>query len=139
MSISINPYIIFDGTAEKAIAFYERALGIKAEQVSRFGDMPGGQIPEEHKQRVMHARIPFGNAALMVSDCQVGMQVPPGSNIHCSLQIDDLADARAKFDALAEGGQVEMPLQEMFWGATFGSLVDPFGVQWMINCETKKA
>jgi len=139
MTISINPYIIFNGTADKAIAFYERVFGVKAENVSRFGDLPGDQMPEEHKQRVMHARIPVGSTTLMLSDSQPSKKFPDGSNIHVSLQLDDLDDTRAKFAALAEGGAVEMPLQDMFWGATFGMLVDPFGVQWMINCEAKKA
>lgn len=138
MTTSINPYIIFNGTTDKALAFYERVFGVKAEQVSRFGDLPGGQVPDEHKQRIMHARIAVGSTTLMLSDSQPGKVFPDGSNIHISLQIDDLAEARAKFAALAEGGEVEMPLQDMFWGATFGMLVDPFGVQWMVNCEAKK-
>lgn len=134
MSITMNPYLNFDGTAGKALELYERVFGAKAE-ISRYGDPEGAQIPAEHKDRVMHARILVGGAPLMVSDTPPGHPPARGSNVHVCLQLNDIAEARAKFEALSQGGQVTMPLQDTFWGATFGMLVDAYGIPWMFNCE----
>jgi PhnB protein len=140
MSIkSLNPYLNFDGTAEKAIQLYERALGAKAENLMRFGDMQGAQVSPEHKNRIMHARLNIGGGVVMVSDVQPGMPAPKQSNTHVLLDFDDSAEMTKKFDALAAGGRVTMPLQETFWGARFGMLTDPYGIQWMFNCELKKS
>jgi PhnB protein len=67
----------------------------------------------------------------------MGLKVATGNNVHINLELDTRAEAERLFNALAAGGKVEMPLQEMFWGATFGSLADRFGVQWMVNCANQ--
>jgi PhnB protein len=135
---SINPYLNFNGTAEKAIRLYESALGAKAENVMRFGDGQGMDVAPEDKNRVMHAALHIGDGLVMVSDTMPNMPKPAGNNVHVSLDCDDPADMAKKFDALAAGGQVTMPLQDTFWGAKFGMLTDAFGINWMFNCQTKK-
>jgi PhnB protein len=138
MSIkSLNPYLNFDGTAEKAIQLYERALGARTEGLMRYGEMPGGQVPPEHKNRIMHGRLNIGGGLVMVSDAHSGMAAPKQSNTHVLLDFDDSADLAKKFDALADGGKVTMPLQETFWAAKFGMLTDRYGIQWMFNCDKK--
>jgi PhnB protein len=134
----LNPYLNFNGTADQAIKLYERALGAKAENVSRFGDVAGSKVTPEHKNRVMHALLRVGPGVIMISDSQPNVPVPDDSNVHVCLDFTDASDMNKKFDALAAGGKVTMPLQDTFWGARFGMLTDAFGVRWMFNCEQKK-
>jgi PhnB protein len=139
MSIKkLNPYLLFNGTAEKAIKLYETALGAKIERIGRFGDIPGMDIPAEHKSRVMHAVLHIGEGVVMISDSQPHTPVPTEGNVKVSLDFDDPADLSRRFDALAAGGTVEMPVQDTFWGAKFGMLTDAYGVRWMLNCDIKK-
>jgi PhnB protein len=142
MSIkNLNPYLNFNGDAEKAIKLYEKALGARAENVMRWGDLPpgeGGDVKPEHKNRVMHALLHLGPAELMVADTPADQPAKHGDNSYVNLSFDDVADMKKKFDALAAGGQVTMPLQDTFWGAKFGMLKDAFGVQWMFNCQLEQ-
>ena len=136
----INPYLNFNGDAAQAVKLYESALGAKVERLSRFGDMPSSDATPETKDRVMHAVLRLGDAGMiMLSDIMPGMPHNPGSNHYVCLDFDDAADMTQKFDALSAGGKVGMPLTDTFWGAKFGILVDAYGVQWMFNCEAKKA
>ena len=135
----LTPYVNFDGNAAKAIELYERVLGAKVEGgIHRFGEMPGAG--PDVKDRVMHAELHFGpGCVLMISDGPPGHPYTPEGNVHVSLQCDDVADMAKKFEGLAAGGKVTMPLQETFWGARFGMLTDPFGVRWMFNCPITPA
>jgi PhnB protein len=135
----LNPYLNFDGTAEKAIKLYESALGAKSDNLMRFGDTPGTDVRPEYKSRVMHARLHVGQGLIMVSDTPPGMPVATDSNTHVCLDFDDTTDMAKKFDALSRGGKVTMPLQDTFWGARFGMLTDEYGIKWMFNCEQKKS
>jgi len=134
----LNPYLNFPGTAEKAIKLYESALGAKTEGLQRFGDVPGMDIAAEDKGRVMHAALTIGGGVIMISDTMPGHPVTPGTNTHVVLDFDDPADETRKFEALAAGGKVTMPLNDTFWGARFGMLVDAFGINWMFNCDLPK-
>jgi PhnB protein len=135
----INPYLNFNGTTEKAIALYERALGAKTGNIMRFGDAGGMDIAPADKQRVMHAVLQIGAGVIMMSDSMPNAPVATETNVHISLDFDDVADMTTKFDALAAGGKVNMPLNDTFWGARFGMLTDAFGIRWMFNCEKKKS
>jgi PhnB protein len=138
MSIKqLNPYLMFNGTAEKAIALYEGALGAKTDGLQRVGDVPGSDPASPAKDRVIHAQLSIGDCVLMVSDSMPDNPVPLGGNVHVCLDFDDAAEMAKKFEALGAGGKVTMPLQDTFWGATFGTLTDAFGIQWMFNCAKK--
>ena len=134
----LNPYLNFNGTADKAIQLYERALGAKVENAQRFGDVPGMNFPTEHKNRVMHAVLRIGTGMLMLSDTMPDQPAASGGNVHITLDFDDPGEMTKKFDALAAGGKVTMPLGDTFWGAQFGVLTDAFGIPWMFNCTLKK-
>jgi PhnB protein len=138
---SITPYLNFGGDAAQAVKLYESALGAKVERMMRFGDAPphgGGEMSAADKERVMHASLRIDGQLIMLSDGPSHWQVPREGNVHVSLDFSDTAEMAKKFDALAEGGKVTMALQDTFWGARFGMLVDRFGIQWMFNCELKK-
>ena len=134
---NLNPYLNFDGTAEQAIALYERVFDTKADSVGRFGEAACGDVPPEHSNRIMHARLRIGPSLVMMSDVPPGIALPPESNTHVCLDFDDATDMKTKFDALADGGRITMPLQYTFWGATFGMLKDRYGIHWMFNCDKK--
>jgi PhnB protein len=135
----INPYLNFNGDAAQAVKLYESALGAKVENLSRFGDMPGAEAPPATKDRVLHALLRLGDGGvIMLSDIQPGMAHSPGTNQYVCLEFDDTADMAQKFDALAAGGKVSMPLHDTFWGARFGMLVDAYGVQWMFSCQKER-
>jgi len=142
MSIkSLTPYLFFNGTAADAIKLYETALGAKAENVMRYGDAPpppGKTLSDEDKQRVIHGVIKLGGLQLMLSDGQRGEPVATDSNVHVSLDYDDVAEMTRAFDALGAGGTVTQPLIDTFWGAKFGLLTDRYGIKWMFNCQTGK-
>ena len=136
--MKIHPYLNFDGTTEAAFRFYEKALGGQLTEFHRFGTMPaqGFELTSEQKNRVMHVglQLPDGQM-IMASDTMPGMGPPHvvGTNFSISVHPASREEADRVFTALAEGGQVTMPLADQFWGDYYGSLTDRFGVQWMVN------
>ena len=133
--MQLNPYLLFDGQCEAAFKFYERCLGGKVEMMLTHGDSPAAdQVSPDWHGKIMHARLVVGDRVLMGSDA------PPehyeaAKGFSVSLGIDTPAEAERIFHALAEKGTVRMPLQQTFWAARFGMLVDRFGIPWMVNCE----
>lgn len=134
----VSAYLNFNGNASEAIALYQRALGAQITFIQRFGDTPEISAPEETADRVMHATLSIGSSSLMISDAMPGDAVTPGTNTHVCLQYPDLADVDAQFAAMSDGARVLMPLDNTFWGARFGMLVDRFGISWMFNAELPK-
>lgn len=133
----LNPYLFFNGDAAEAIKLYERVLGAKVESIQRYGDIPGNTPKPENKDRVIHAMLMIGPAVVMISDETAGSTVSKTTNVHVCMDFEDVEDQAAKFEALAEGGQVTMALEDTFWGARFGTLVDRYGIHWMFNCDKK--
>lgn len=141
----VSTYLNFPRNTEEAFTFYKSIF--KTEYVcpiARFGDAPpnpGCPPPSEaDKNLIMHIALPtLGGHVLMGTDaCEsMGFTLKQGNNVYINLEPDTRADADRLFTALSEGGKVEMPLTEMFWGGYFASFADKFGVQWMINCESK--
>lgn len=131
----MDPYLIFDGRCEAAFKFYEQCLGGKIETMITHGNSPiADQVPAERHNKILHARLLVGDKVLMGSDCaSEHYEKPQGFSV--SLNIDTPAEAERIFQSLAENGAVRMPLQQTFWAARFGMLVDQFGIPWMINCE----
>lgn len=138
MAASVCPYLNFNGTASEAIALYEQALGAKVMFIQRFGDTPEMPTPEGMASRVMHATLSIGNTSLLISDAMPGSTVEPGTNTHVCLQYSDIADVDAHFAAMSDGATIVMPLDNTFWGARFGMLVDRYGISWMFNAELPK-
>lgn len=139
---ALNTYLTFDGTAEKAFNFYKSVFGGEFLAMMRFGDMPSespAPLSDEDKNRIMHVSLPIGSTCvLMASDTMPGHPYVQGNNVQISITPDSEEDAHRLFDGLSAGGQVELPLQDMFWGALFGMFTDQFGIRWMINLERQK-
>jgi PhnB protein len=133
--MQMNPYLTFKGQCEAAFKFYERCLGGKITAMITHGDSPmADQVPSEWRKKIMHVRLAVGDEVLMGSDVPPEhYQEPKGFSV--ALAIENAPDAEHIFNALAENGKVQMPLQKTFWAARFGMLVDQFGIPWMVNCE----
>ena len=136
---AINPYLNFDGQAEEAMNFYKSVFGgdFAGNGIMRMSDAPGtSNLPEEEKNRVMHVSLPLNDTTvLMASDIlpSMGHKLSIGNNNYISLAPDSRGEADRIFNALSQGGQVEMSMQDQFWGDYFGSFKDKYGVCWMIN------
>jgi PhnB protein len=135
----INPYIHFNGTAEKAIQLYKSALGAKTEVMMRFSDVPEMNAPPNSKDLVMHAHLRIGEGGLMLSDAPPGKPVASEGNTQVALDFADQAEMANAFEALSAGGTVTLPIHDAFWGAKFGMLTDAYGARWLFNCQTKEA
>lgn len=137
--MKIEPYLFFDGNAEEALAFYERALGAMVEAKMRYADCPD-PVPPEHMppggpQKLLHASLLVGDARIMMSD---GVPLERGGfrGFSLSLQYPTEAEARRVFDALAGGGRILMPIGPTFFSPCYGMLLDRYAVQWMVMACT---
>ena len=128
--MTITPYIMFNGNCEEALNFYAKALNGEIKDLNRFEGSPAEGMSAD-TQKIMHATFVAGNLTLMASDGNEAEAV--GGMVHLSLNFDDAQQIAKVFEALSEGARVTMPLQDTFWGATFGMLTDKFGVNWMFN------
>jgi PhnB protein len=138
-----NPYLNFAGNTEEAFNFYKSAFGGEFTSVVRFKDMPmeGVSIPKEDENKIMHIGLPIGkDQMLMASDTleSFGQKLNQGNNVYISIHPDNKKEANRLFTALSVGGKVEMPMADQPWGDYYGSCMDKFGVQWMINYHEEK-
>jgi PhnB protein len=128
----IQPYLFFDGRCDEALEFYRRAVGAEVVALARFKESPDAtMVPPGGGDKVMHASFRVGETTLLASDGRCEGR-PRFEGFALSLTVPGEADAERTFAALAEGGQVHMPLTKTFFAARFGMVADRFGVTWMI-------
>lgn len=134
-------YLNFDGRCEEALEFYRRTLGAETEVLMRLKDSPEpcpeGMLPPGSENKVMHSRFRIGETTIMASDCHCSGK-PAFQGVSLAINPPDEAKAKQLFDALADGGKVEMPLAKTFFSPAFGVVFDRFGVNWMIHVEGEK-
>ena len=129
----VEPYLFFEGRCEEAVEFYRKALGAEVTMMMRFKDSPDPNacagVPGD---KIMHAALRVGGSNIMASDgrCQDPMKF---QGFSLSIAANTATEADQFFNALAEGGQVVMPMMKTFWSPRFGMVTDRFGVMWMIN------
>jgi PhnB protein len=132
----IEPYLFFEGRCEEAVEFYRRNLGAEVGPLMRYKESPEphqpGALPPGSENKVMHAVIKIGDTKVMVSDGRCSGK-PAFQGFALTITAPDVAQADRMFAALADGGQVQMPLAKTFWSPRFGMVTDRFGVLWMIN------
>lgn len=141
---TVSTYLNFERNTEEAFSFYKTVFGTEfVGDIARFGDMPpaeGQPAPsEEDSQLILNIGLPIlGGHLLMGTDApeSMGFTLNQGNNVYISLHPDSKEEADSLFAALSEGGTVEMPMADQFWGDYFGSLVDRFGVNWMVNTSS---
>jgi PhnB protein len=136
--MKLNPYLNFNGNAIEAFKFYQTIFGAEM-NVMKMDAAPGlDHLTDEEKEMALHVSIPIGNGQhLMASDCvqSMGQKLEFGNNNYICLSPDSRAEADRLFNGLSQGGIIEMPMEDMFWGDYFGSFKDKFGVCWMIDFE----
>jgi PhnB protein len=134
--MEVQPYLFFNGRCEEAIEFYRRALGAQVDTMMRNKESPEpappGMLPPGSENKVMHASFRIGETTVMASDGRCS-GTPNFQGFSLSLSPPDAATAGRLFNALADGGQVQMPLNKTFWSPCFGMVTDRFGVGWMVN------
>ena len=140
----VSTYLNFARNTEEAFNFYGSVFETECTSINRFGEIPpSDEMPpmaEEDKKLIMHIELPItGGHILMGTDApeSMGFTVNFGNNTHIMIEPDIKEETKKLFDALSVGGTVSMPLQDMFWGAYYGSCTDKFGVQWMFNYVAK--
>ncbi|KAF6637481.1 VOC family protein [Paenibacillus sp. EKM208P] len=140
MSKRLIPYITMDGNAKEAIEFYKEALDAQLLFIQTFGEMPENPdfpIPAEVKERVGHATLKVGETELMFSDTFPGSPFSSGNQVSICITTDSVEQAQKMFDALQQGGQVEMPLQETHFSPAYGNVTDKFGVTFQMFTEAR--
>jgi PhnB protein len=147
--MQVQPYLFFEGRCEEALQFYGKVLGIKVDMLMRYKEAPepaesaessaAGDcaLPPGSEEKVMHASFKLGDTTVMCSDGRCSGQ-PRFEGFSLSLNPTDDAHAKTLFDALAEGGSIQMPLTKTFFASSFGMVADRFGVSWMVVVEPER-
>lgn len=135
MSTQIIPYLFFGGRCEEALEFYRKALGAEIGRFMRFNESPEppppGMLQAGFESKIMHADFKIRDVPLMASDGRDDRSKSEG--VHLALVLPTEADARQAFEALSDGGNVQLPLTPTFWSPCFGMVDDRFGVGWMVT------
>lgn len=133
--MQVHSYLFFEGRCEEALEFYKKALGAKPGMLMRYGDSPEscpeGMLPPGSDNKIMHGEITIGETMVMVSDGRVSGK-PNFDGFSLSVNFTDSKDAEKAFNALADGGEIGMPLGPTFFAITFGMVKDRFGMNWMV-------
>ena len=136
--MKLIPFLGFNGKSHEAMAFYAQALGGKVTSEMRYRDMPPmentdgcGEMPPETLDHVAHSQLEVGSAILMAAD---GPSSGGENSTTINIDVDTVEEAERVFKALADGGEVKMPIGETFWAHRWGFLIDRYGKPWMVNC-----
>lgn len=136
----VEPYLSFEGRCEEALEFYKSAVGAQVEVILRYKDSPDkppeGMVPPGSENKIMHCSFTIGDSRIMATDggCRGGGKF---EGISLALSSKTTAETEKLFNALAPGGEVQMPLGQTFFSPSFGMVVDKFGVFWMVVTEQK--
>ncbi len=138
--MQVQPYLFFNGCCEEAIEFYKKAVDAKVDRLMRFNEspdpLPPAMVTPGSENKVMHASLHIGDTTVMASDGQCNGK-PDFQGFSLSLSAPDNAAADRLFNALAAGGNVQMPLGKTFWSPRFGMVTDRFGLGWMVGVDAK--
>lgn len=134
----VQPYVSFNGNCEEAVEFYRAAIGAEVSMMLRYKECPEppapGMLPAGFEEKIMHASLRVGESVLMASDSPChGESGFAGFSL--ALNASSEPEASAMFAALADGGEILMPLGKTFWAPCFGMVKDRFGIRWMVSLE----
>jgi PhnB protein len=131
--VTLDPYLFFKGSCREAMEFYKGIFGGEL-SLQTYDEVPG-DTPAGMESKIMHAKLE-GAVTLMASD--TAKASPTSGKVSLSLGGEDEDKLHAIFDGLGAGGEVKSSLKKEFWGDTFGSLTDKYGVDWMVNITAAK-
>jgi len=136
--MKLIPFLGFNGKTHEAMAFYAQVLGGKVTSEMKYRDMPlmesqegCGGMPPETLDHVAHSQLEVGSAVLMAAD---GPSSEGQGGTTINIEVDSIDEAERVFKALADGGEIKMPITETFWAHRWGFLIDRYGKPWMVNC-----
>lgn len=133
----INAYLNFGGNCREAMTFYKDCLGGEL-KLQTVGESPAAnQMPPEAGNSILHSTLAVGNSVLMGSDMMGPNGLIGGNSISLTLECGSEEEIQTFFSKLSSGGKIRQPLQDQFWGATFGHLTDKFGINWLLNYQKK--
>ena len=133
-AVSVQPYIFFYGRCEEALEFYKSAIGGTYE-VMRISETPmADQWAADFRNKIMHATFNGPGFTFMAADGREGKTIDPeAGNISVAIGATDSVQGERIFAALSEGGRIDMPLGDAFWGGRFGMITDRFGIEWLMT------
>ena len=132
--MAIHPYLNFGGNCREAFTRYQEIFGGEL-ALMPMSDMPSDEpVPADQADLIMHGALTFEGHLLMASDDPTG-NFKGVQGMYVNYTVPDLAEAERVFEALADGGEVTMPIAETFWSPKFGMCIDRFGTPWMVNAE----
>jgi PhnB protein len=140
MTVKLTPYITLEGRAKEAIAFYEQAIGAEVLSMITYGEMPDmpSTFTDEMRSLVAHAKLKVGETELMFSDAPGGSPIESGKRVTICITTNEVEKSKRIFDALRQGGQVNMPFKEEPFSPGFGDVTDKFGVTFQIYTELEQ-
>jgi PhnB protein len=135
---AVNPYLNFPGNTEEAFNFYKSVFGGEFLALTRFREFGAGvmEMAEADLDKIAHIALPLGAGCILmgtdVTESSPGT-LTIGTNVYITLEPDTIDEAQGLFDALSNGGRIEMPMQRTEWAELYGICADKYGVQWMVN------
>ncbi len=137
----INPHYNFNGNAEEAFNFYKSVFGGEFKKIIRFKELASDEfpVPEHEANKIMHIELPIGNSVLMANDVpeMMGRTNENENRSKLVIRTESKEEADKLFNGLSQGGQVEMPIDNSPWGTYFGMFRDKYGIEWMVEFESK--
>ena len=139
--LKFHPYLMFNGQCEEAFDLYKSVFGGEFTMIHKYKDAPSGEghppIPEDKTEWVMNMGLPINDKTILYgSDAHPAMPpIPEGHNVSIHIDTQGREDVDRIFAALSEGGRVDMPVADTFWGAYFGGCKDKYGISWMISYD----
>ena len=130
--MALDVFVTFDGDCRAALEFYSLVFKVEMPEVMTYGQNPEGS-KEADKERILYAPLPLFGSTAMFSDCPSGFKSIKGNNIMLTIGLDDETEIKRIFEALAEGGQIQMKLGKTFFSGLFGMVTDKFGIIWQIS------
>jgi PhnB protein len=130
--MSLDVFLVFNGNCQDALEFYTMIFKQEAKDIMSYGQYPEGSSDED-KARILYAFMPLFGQNMMFCDCPSHADYVKGNNVMLTLGIGDEEEMKRIFEALAEGGDVCMPLDKTFFSELFGQVVDKFGIFWQLS------
>jgi PhnB protein len=132
----IQPYVFFNGRCDEAIEFYQKALGAEVTMLLRFKQAPDqSMIQPGNAEKVMHSEVRIFGSIVLMSDGMCTGEQQKFEGFSLTLSLSSVEEVDQRFNALADGGQVRMPLDKTFFSPRFGMLTDRFGIGWIVLVE----
>ncbi len=136
MLAAVNPYLSFNGTCEAAFNFYKSVFGGEFDEIHRYKDIPGEEIPEPEKEKIMHISLQLTECVwLMGADTSeaFGQRTTFGDSVTLTICTLSEEETLRIYNVLSEGGKITMPLEKTYWADLYATFTDKFGICWALN------